>query len=182
LPDKEDGSCPLERFTGAAVSPSIKSNHSPRHASSISLILNINTGLVSPQFHVSHDDFFKTVRPSTGNPLWQQLSGFHKSRLQMPSSKGVYTCQVDFIQAYPQADIEYDLYMELPKGIQTKHGDGKTHILKLLKNLYGQKQAGRVWSQHLFQGLKDIGFEPSNVDECGKGSPLPKHQLLPHQD
>ena len=27
LPDKEDGSCPLERFTGSAVSPSIKSNH-----------------------------------------------------------------------------------------------------------------------------------------------------------
>ena len=77
-----------------------------------------------------------------------------------------HTRQVDFIQAYPQADIEYDLYMELPKGIQTKHGDGKTHVLKLLKNLYGQKQAGRVWSQHLSQGLKDIGFEPSNVDEC----------------
>ena len=26
-----------------------------------------------------------------------------------------HTRQVDFIQAYPQADIEYDLYMELPK-------------------------------------------------------------------
>jgi Reverse transcriptase (RNA-dependent DNA polymerase) len=52
-----------------------------------------------------------------------------------------HTRQVDFIQAYPQAEIEYDLYMELPKGIQTKHGDGKTHVLKLLKNRYGQKQA-----------------------------------------
>jgi hypothetical protein len=126
LPDKEDGSCPLERFTGSAVSPYIKSNHtfgcpvyalqnhlqtngklpkwnprsrigiylgpSPRHASSISLVLNINTGLLSPQFHVSHDDFFETVRPSTGNPsvqsLWQQLSGFHKSRSQLPPSEG----------------------------------------------------------------------------------------------
>jgi hypothetical protein len=56
--------------------------------------------------------------------------------------------------------------MELPKGIETRYGNGKTHILKLLKNLYGQKQAGRVWNQHLTKGLKVIGFKQSNVDEC----------------
>ena len=50
--------------------------------------------------------------------------------------------QVDFIMAYPQADIEIDMYMELPKGIKTKYSNGKTHVLKLLKKLYGQKQAG----------------------------------------
>jgi hypothetical protein len=56
--------------------------------------------------------------------------------------------------------------MELPKGIQTRYGDGRTHVLKLLKNLYGQKQAGRVWSQHLSQGLRKLGFKPSQIDEC----------------
>ena len=77
-----------------------------------------------------------------------------------------YTRQVDFVLAYPQADIEFDMYMELPKGIETKYGNGKTHVLKLLKNLYGQKQAGRVWNQHLVKGLTDIGFKQSKVDEC----------------
>ena len=77
-----------------------------------------------------------------------------------------YTKQVDFVLAYTQADIEFDMYMELPKGIETKYGNGKTHVLKLLKNLYGQKQAGRVWNQHLTKGLKAIGFKQSNVDEC----------------
>ena len=77
-----------------------------------------------------------------------------------------YTRQVDFVLAYPQADIEFDMYMELPHGIETKHGNGKTHVLKLLKNLYGQKQAGRVWNQHLVKGLTDIGFKQSKVDEC----------------
>jgi hypothetical protein len=48
--------------------------------------------------------------------------------------------------AYPQAPIEMDIYMELPQGIQTKHGNSKEHILKLEKNIYGQKQAGRVWN------------------------------------
>jgi hypothetical protein len=77
-----------------------------------------------------------------------------------------HTRQVDFILAYPQADIEFDMYMELPQGIETKHGNGKTHVLKLLKNLYGQKQAGRVWNQHLVTGLKSIGFKQSLIDEC----------------
>jgi hypothetical protein len=53
-----------------------------------------------------------------------------------------YTKQVDFVLAYTQADIQFDMYMELPKGIKTKYSNGKTHVLKLLKNLYGQKQAG----------------------------------------
>jgi hypothetical protein len=52
---------------------------SPRHARNVSLVLRLDTGLVSPQFHVQHDDFFETVRPKAGNPAilshWQKLSG-----------------------------------------------------------------------------------------------------------
>jgi hypothetical protein len=58
------------------------------------------------------------------------------------------------------------MYMELPQGIETNHGNGKTHVLKLLKNLYGQRQAGKVWNDHLTTGLKRIGFSQSAVDEC----------------
>jgi hypothetical protein len=56
--------------------------------------------------------------------------------------------------------------MELPKGIEMADGSRKTHVLKLLKNLHGQKQAGRVWNQHLVRGLIKIGFEQSEIDEC----------------
>eukprot|EP00957_Ditylum_brightwellii_P104471 7958696-Ditylum_brightwellii.AAC.1 len=31
-------------------------------------------------------------------------------------------------------------------------------MLKLKKNIYGQKQAGRVWYEHLKVVMKDIGF------------------------
>lgn len=126
LPDKDDGSCPLERFASTTVSPRLKANHtfgcpiyalhnrlqadgripkwnsrarlgvylgpSPRHASSVSLVLNLNTGLVSPQFHVQHDDFFETVRPTSGHgltsSLWQQLAGLRKGTTVSPSSEG----------------------------------------------------------------------------------------------
>ncbi len=52
--------------------------------------------------------------------------------------------QVDFVMVYPQAPVETDIYMELPHGIKTVTGNSKDHVLKLLKNIYGQKQAGRV--------------------------------------
>jgi hypothetical protein len=50
---------------------------SPRHTRNISLVLSLDTGLVSPQVHVQHDDFFETVSPKAGNPAiishWQKL-------------------------------------------------------------------------------------------------------------
>jgi hypothetical protein len=78
---------------------------------------------------------------------------------------GWNTKQVDFVLAYPQAPIEFDMFMNMPKGIQIDNGNRNTHVLKLLKNLYGQKQAGRVWNNHLTSGLVNVGFVQSKVDE-----------------
>jgi Reverse transcriptase (RNA-dependent DNA polymerase)/GAG-pre-integrase domain len=78
---------------------------------------------------------------------------------------GWHTRQLDFVLAYPQADVECDLYLEIPLGFEFE-GSRKTHCLKLIKNLYGSKAAGRVWQQHLFKGLADIGFTQSGTDEC----------------
>ena len=77
-----------------------------------------------------------------------------------------YTKQVDFVLAYPQADPECDMYMKLPRGIEIPGMDNKTHALKLLKNLYGGRAAGRIWVQYLTTGLSNIGYKQSKVDEC----------------
>jgi hypothetical protein len=68
--------------------------------------------------------------------------------------------------AYPQAPIETDIYMELPQGIQTATGNSKDHMLKLLKNIYGQKQAGRVWNSFLVDKLVSLGYTASLIDDC----------------
>jgi hypothetical protein len=68
--------------------------------------------------------------------------------------------------AYPQAPIEMDIYMELQQGIQTKHGNSNDHILKLEKNVCGQKQAGRVWNSFLVDKLTSIGFTTLLIYEC----------------
>jgi hypothetical protein len=79
-----------------------------------------------------------------------------------------HTRQIDFVLAYPQAPIETPLFMEIPKGIAL-HGmkdDEKNYVLELKMNLYGQKQAGRVWNQHLTVGLKKLGFCQSVINKC----------------
>ncbi len=68
--------------------------------------------------------------------------------------------------AYPQAPIEMDIYMELPQGIQSKHGNSKEYVLKLEKNIYGQKQAGRMWNSFLVDKLTSIRFTMSLIDDC----------------
>jgi hypothetical protein len=75
-------------------------------------------------------------------------------------------CQVNFVMAYPQAPIEMDIYMELPQGIQTTHRNSKDHVLKLEKNIYGQKQASGVWNSFLVDKLLSIGFTTSLIEDC----------------
>jgi hypothetical protein len=73
--------------------------------------------------------------------------------------------QVDFIMAYPQAPIKCNMYMELPQGIQVSEGDSKDYVLKLLKKIYGQKQAGHVWNAYLVDKLSSIGFKASLIND-----------------
>ncbi len=68
--------------------------------------------------------------------------------------------------AYPQAPIEMDTYMELPDGFILKEGNRKDHVLKLLANLFRQKQAGRVWNGYLVDKLLKIDFKQSLIDDC----------------
>ena len=87
--------------------------------------------------------------------------------------------QVDFIMAYPQAPIEMDIYMELPQGIESAAGKSKDHVLKLLKNIYGQKQAGHVWNEYLIDRLNSIGFKQSLTISYSSSMLMMEFSLVP---
>ena len=74
--------------------------------------------------------------------------------------------QLDFVMAYPEAPVEMLLYMRLPQGYQWCGMTRKTHALKLIHYVYGQKQAGRVWNMYMGKGMKNIGFKPSKFNPC----------------
>ena len=80
---------------------------------------------------------------------------------------------MDYVAAFPQAPCEWELYMKIPKGVTLKGKSSEAYVLKLHKNTYGQKNAGRVWNDYLVAKLKKIGFKQSSIDRCvfykGKG-------------
>ena len=53
--------------------------------------------------------------------------------------------QSEFILAYTKSPIECDMYLNLTYGIATDSGNSRTYVLKLLRNVYGQKQAGKTF-------------------------------------
>lgn len=72
---------------------------------------------------------------------------------------------IDFVMAYPQAPIKTDIFMRLPKGTSIPKLKGH-HLLKLKKNVYGLKDAGLTWHEHIKEGLITRGFKQSQVDPC----------------
>ena len=81
---------------------------------------------------------------------------------------GWYTQQVDYVAAYTQAPIDRDRYMEFPRGFKVPGGiDRKAVVLKLDRNLYGQKQAGWIWYEYVRKRLiTKAGFVQCKHDEC----------------
>ena len=75
--------------------------------------------------------------------------------------------QLNFVLAYPHADIPRPTFMELPTGINFPGGVHQNkHCLCLKKNIYGGKDSGQTWYLYLKSGLESIGFKRSEHDPC----------------
>jgi histone deacetylase 1/2 len=81
---------------------------------------------------------------------------------------GLHSKSIDFVLAFPQADLDVDIWMELPMGIVIglHESESRGYFLKLKKSLYGFKQASLNWFEKLKQGLTDRGFSPLAIDPC----------------
>lgn len=66
------------------------------------------------------------------------------------------TTQLDFKNAFLQANIDRDVYVDLQK----KHfcSNSKTHVCKLKKSLYGLKEAPKLWFERLENELEKFKF------------------------
>ena len=75
--------------------------------------------------------------------------------------------QVDYVQAFPQANLADGelVFMEIPDGFSLD-GNKTDYCLKLLKNVYGLRQAAFNWMNLLNAGLQKLGFKQSPNDPC----------------
>ena len=72
--------------------------------------------------------------------------------------------QVDIKSAYLHVEIKEDIYMRAPPGYLKPGDEGK--VLKLLRSLYGLKQAGFEWSEELAKVFVELGFTHSQIDQA----------------
>ena len=90
---------------------------------------------------------------------------------------GLKSRQCDFVAAYTQAPLDTDIFMNIPAGFIVENGklvfsnaptagNSITHVIRLLKNLYGLRQAGANWYDTLKTTLLSHGFQQSTVDPC----------------
>jgi len=70
--------------------------------------------------------------------------------------------QIDVVGAYLNAELEEEVYMEVPHGVLTEKDGDK--VAKLLKGMYGLKQSGRIWHRKLTGIFSELGFERSAID------------------
>ena len=85
--------------------------------------------------------------------------------LIMSKLYNLHTRSIDFVLAYPQADIKATIYLLDPPGVII-NCNGEDMVLKLKKNVYGLKDAGRTWWEHLLEGLEKMGFRQCQADQC----------------
>ena len=90
-----------------------------------------------------------------------------RTLLVLSKIHGLHTKCIDFTLAFPQADVKVPIYLHTPPGIElNESGSQDKMVLKLKKNLYGLRDAGRTWWEHLSEGLTEMGFHSTETDQC----------------
>ncbi len=107
---------------------------------------------------------------------FQQVEGLHYDEVFAPTIRhasvrlelamivreGLAARQFDFKAAYLNAPLDKPLLMRAPAGYPIRSG----MVLRLLKALYGLRQAGKCWNDAVTKGLKALGFRACLYDPC----------------
>jgi len=84
----------------------------------------------------------------------------------LAASFGLELMTADVEQAYLQADIKEELYIEVPSVLKGRPEFQGFNCLRLRKGLYGTKQAGRGWYEMLKGAILRAGLEEAPEDPC----------------
>jgi len=102
-------------------------------------------------------DFFETYAPVVH---WSTI----RLLLSTVLTEGWTTRQVDYTNAFAQAELKEDVYVECPRLFGPASGTDK--VLHLQKSFYGLRQAPRTFFEKLKAGLLERGWIQSEIDPC----------------
>lgn len=87
-----------------------------------------------------------------------------RTLLSIVTNQDLELVQFDVKTAFLYGDIDKDIFMKIPQGIEV--GDSDNNICKLQKSLYGLKQSPRCWNNKFKDFLKIFNLEQSSADQC----------------
>uniref|UniRef100_I1PZ27 Reverse transcriptase Ty1/copia-type domain-containing protein n=1 Tax=Oryza glaberrima TaxID=4538 RepID=I1PZ27_ORYGL len=103
------------------------------------------------------EDFFDTYSPVA------RLTTIHVL-LSLAASHGLLVHQMDVKTAFLNGELDEETYMDQPDGFVDEGQEGK--VCKLLKSLYGLKQARKQWHEKFDKTLTSAGFAVNEADKC----------------
>ena len=112
--------------------------------------------LVARGFSQIHGiDYFETFAPTV---RMDTLRVF----LAIAAMKNWDLTHMDVKNAFTESHLKEKIYLSPPKGVKVKKG----YALRVLRSLYGLKQAARDWNNLCRDHLRTIGFKQSLADPC----------------
>jgi hypothetical protein len=105
-------------------------------------------------YGVDFTDTFAPVATSTAFRLLMVVAMIHN--LQVSGG--------DIDGAFLNAELEEEIYMSPPDGYDDPAGKGR--VFRLLKSIYGLKQAAFCWFKLLSKTLQDLGYTPLDGTDC----------------
>ena len=84
--------------------------------------------------------------------------------LSLSASVGYTSFQFDVATAFLNAEVDKPIFMTQPEGFVVPGKED--HVCKLLKAVYGIKQAPRLWNQTFVAALLRYGFKALDADMC----------------
>eukprot|EP00961_Rhodomonas_salina_P158190 2129584-Rhodomonas_salina.2 len=96
--------------------------------------------------------------PSEYNETYAPTSRFTAIRvlIAIATQMNLRLMQWDIKGAYMTADLDQELYLEMPPGYELP----PNKVARMRKSLYGLRQAGASFYKHLSSWLKNYGFQP----------------------
>ena len=80
--------------------------------------------------------------------------------LQLAVNNNFTVHQMDVKSAYVNANLEEELYLDVPDGLDVgNHAEHDKVVLKLNKSLYGLKQSGRNWNAVFHSFICSLAFQ-----------------------
>jgi hypothetical protein len=99
-------------------------------------------------------DFFDTFSPVAKITTVRTL-------IALASINSWHLHQMDVNNAFLHGDLQEEVYMDVPQGVTCSKPN---QVCKLIKSLYGLRQASRKWYEKLTSLLIDQGYSQSSSD------------------